>query len=78
MLTPMDASHELRGSIARRVESRTHGRIRDLQVVVSPPTIVLRGRAPSYYTKQLAFHGALDAALAAESGERIVNEIVVG
>ena len=38
------------------------GRIRDLQVACSEGRVILRGRARTYYAKQLAQHAALDVA----------------
>jgi len=44
------------------VRSRTCGMIRGLRVEVVDGTIILSGRAGTYYTKQLATHAALKAA----------------
>lgn len=68
-----DALPELVRTIERRIQVRTFGRIRDLQVMLLGSSIVIRGVVPSYYTKQLALHGALDAIPEAP----IVNEIEV-
>jgi hypothetical protein len=46
--------HELEQHIARR----TGRRVRNLRVEVGPGRVVLRGRATSYYVKQLAQHAA--------------------
>lgn len=37
----------------------THGRIRDLAVEEIQGRVVVKGRVPSYHTKQLAFWAAL-------------------
>jgi osmotically-inducible protein OsmY len=44
------------------VQRRTGFQIRDLQVEVYPDCIVISGRAPTYYAKQLAQHAAMDVA----------------
>lgn len=46
--------------IENEINRRTGRRIRDLDVACEGNRVVLRGRAPSYYLKQLAQHGALD------------------
>jgi hypothetical protein len=65
-------------TLTQRVESRiqqeTHGRIRDLKVEEVQGLVVVRGNAPSYHTKQLALHGALELL----SGRRFSAEITVG
>lgn len=43
---------QLEAQIVRRL----NGRLRDLQVLVRGHGLVLRGRAPSYYVKQLVQH----------------------
>jgi hypothetical protein len=40
-----------------RVLERTNRRVRELAVEVHKDRVVLRGRADSFYTKQLALHG---------------------
>lgn len=50
----------LQNVLERQVRCRTGHRIRDLDIDVSPERIVLRGRATSYYVKQLAQHGVRD------------------
>lgn len=49
-------------SIERQVHSRTSGTIRGLRIEVNDQSVVMTGRAPTYYTKQLATHAVLDAA----------------
>ncbi len=43
------------------VQSRLNGRVRDLRLLVRGHGLVLRGRASTYYAKQLAQHGVMDA-----------------
>jgi hypothetical protein len=53
-LTPMLPELE------RSVHSRTGRRIRGLMIELRPERIVLRGKAQTYYLKQLAQHGVCD------------------
>jgi hypothetical protein len=70
-----DSSRDVLSHVTHRIHSRTHGRIRDLHVEFDGSgTVVLRGRASTYYAKQLAQHGALEAL----AGETVVNAIDVG
>lgn len=50
-------------SLVERLEcsimQTTHGRIRDLAVEEVQGRYVVRGRVPSYHTKQLALHATL-------------------
>ena len=46
--------------IKYRIVQRTARRIQRLEVEVIDKRIVIRGRAPSYYLKQLALQGVLD------------------
>jgi hypothetical protein len=50
----------LRQELERHIHLRTGRRVRDLSVEIEPERVVLRGRAGSYYVKQLAQHGALE------------------
>ncbi|MBX6311944.1 MAG: BON domain-containing protein [Isosphaeraceae bacterium] len=68
-----NTAQELADSLERLIQSRTHGRVRDLRVVLEGQKVVIRGRVSSYYMKQLAQHGALDAL----GGQRLINEIQV-
>ncbi len=65
-------------SISQQVEERvrqaTHGAIRQLVVREERGRILLQGRAPTQYTKQLALCGALQFV----SGEQLRAEITVG
>jgi hypothetical protein len=62
-----ESRSELEQAVRRRIVLRTAGRIRALEVAVFERTIVVRGHADNYYTKQLALHGALD--VLGDSGE---------
>lgn len=46
--------------LERSVQSRTGRRIRELSIELWPEHIVLRGKARTYYLKQLAQHGVRD------------------
>jgi hypothetical protein len=56
------AAESLENQITRLVQSRTGGRIRGLSVVVVDRDVIISGRTPTYYLKQLATHAALDLA----------------
>jgi BON domain len=64
---------ELTSSIKHRIHSRTHGRVWNLHVEIDGQAVVLRGRTSTYYTKQLAQHGALEIT----SDKAVVNDIEV-
>jgi osmotically-inducible protein OsmY len=53
-------SWELRQEVEHQVLCRTGRQIRDLAVELRQGWVVLRGRASSYYLKQLAQHGVRD------------------
>jgi hypothetical protein len=59
--------------IEEAVHTRTGGRIRGLQVTIADGGIVISGRAPTYYTKQLVTHAAMEA------GDELLisNQVVV-
>jgi hypothetical protein len=60
--------------IQQLVASRIRGRIRELQISVRGDTLVISGRATTYYSKQLATHAVLDV-----SDARVIqNDVVVG
>jgi hypothetical protein len=44
-----------------RVQSRLSGRVRDFRLVMAPEGLILRGRACTYYAKQLAQHAVMKA-----------------
>ncbi len=50
----------LETELERQIHSRTGRRIRNLDIELQPERVVLRGRAPTYYLKQLAQHGVRD------------------
>ncbi len=60
--------------LEEQINERTGRRVRNLSVELRPGRVVLRGRADSYYVKQLAQHGLLDS-LPAEL--RVENAITV-
>jgi hypothetical protein len=74
MLSESAKVMRLRQDLARRVHERTGQRVRDLTIEVGTNGIVLRGRSPSYYVKQLAQQGVWE--LLPNVGLR--NAIVVG
>jgi hypothetical protein len=73
MLATTAVDHALLDTIARGVQDRAYGRVRNLEVEERGQSIVLRGMARSYYIKQLALHGALDLV----SDRRVENRIQV-
>jgi hypothetical protein len=50
----------LRVVLETRIRARTGGRLRDLDIELSPEGIVLRGHTSTFYVKQLAQHGIRD------------------
>jgi hypothetical protein len=50
----------LEKTIYRQIRSGTAGRVQALKVGLKGPKLVIGGRAPSYYVKQLALKSALD------------------
>jgi hypothetical protein len=74
MLSIRETARDPIDPIVLRVQSRAHGRVRDLRVERNGEQVILRGRVATYHTKQLAQHGALDAPI----DLRLVNKIVVG
>lgn len=73
MLTMADGTRELLGTIEAQIRNRTFGRLRGLRVELTDEALVLRGIAPTHYTKQLALDGALDLAPTLP----VVNKIIV-
>jgi osmotically-inducible protein OsmY len=67
------STQELTSRIKHRIHSRTHGRVWNLHVEIDGQAVVLRGRTSTYYTKQLAQHGALEIT----NGKSVVNDIEV-
>ncbi len=43
------------------VQSRLGGQVRDFRLEVTEKGLILRGRAPTYYAKQLAQHAVMQA-----------------
>jgi hypothetical protein len=60
--------------VASGVQSRSHGRVRDLKIELAEQMVVMRGRVATYHAKQLAQSGALDML----EEHQLINEIVVG
>ena len=44
-----------------QVQSRLGNRVRDLRLVSQEQGLILQGRAPTYYAKQLAQHAVMEA-----------------
>jgi hypothetical protein len=44
-----------------QIQERTNRRVRNLSLELRPGRVVLRGQTNSYYVKQLAQHGLLEA-----------------
>jgi hypothetical protein len=55
----IEGRRDLAIAIRQRIESRLHGRVRNLVVRILDDTVVLEGQCSTYYTKQLAQHAAL-------------------
>jgi hypothetical protein len=49
------------GRLEEMVRRRVRGQVEDLRVLVLGHGLILRGRAPTYYVKQLAQHAILGA-----------------
>ena len=49
------------GAIETHVQSRLHGRVRDLRLVAGEGGLILQGHAHTYYAKQLAQHAVMEA-----------------
>jgi hypothetical protein len=67
-------SHQLQQDLARRIRERTGQRVRDLAIEFGLHGVVLHGRSPSYYVKQLAQQGVRELL----PGVGVHNAIVVG
>jgi hypothetical protein len=50
----------LREELVSRVRARTGGRLRKLEIQLSPSGVVLHGETTTYHVKQLAQHGIRD------------------
>jgi hypothetical protein len=64
----------LASTIAQAIRHETHNRVRNLGIEQDGPDVIVRGRAASYYIKQLAHRAALDFL----EGGHLFNEIQVG
>lgn len=53
-------STQLQAELERHVNARTNHRVRNLAIEVVSEAVILRGRASTYYVKQLAQHGIRD------------------
>lgn len=53
--------HQQLAQIEERLRTRLTGRVRDLQLLLHENGVVLRGRARTYYAKQLAQHAVMEA-----------------
>ncbi len=73
------STEDLTAAIARWVQQRTHWQVWNLKVLVQSGVVCLTGRCKSYYSKQLALEGALDACADLESlaTAQVSNEIEV-
>lgn len=71
--TPRGVSN-LASSLISRIEARTHGQVRDLNVELDPEQVVITGKARTHYAKQLAQHGVMDLI----QERAIINRIIVG
>ena len=63
----------LRKELETHVRARTGGRLRDLDIKLSPEGVVLLGSATTFYIKQLAQHGVRELL----PDVRLRNDIVV-
>jgi hypothetical protein len=55
----LDIPH-LRLELETRIRARTGGRLRKLDIELSPDGVVLHGETTTYHVKQLAQHGIRD------------------
>src|SRR5262249_48301712 len=72
----LNVVNAMQQTITRRIRQQTNGRIQLLEVEVQGGTVIVRGRSPSYYIKQLALQGVLDV-LAADGRMRVEHNIEV-
>jgi len=54
------ASPQFLAELERHVNARTSRRVRNLAIEMVPEAVILRGRASTYYVKQLAQQGVRD------------------
>ena len=69
------AKDALAARVEVRIEGRVRGRINGLHVLCSDDSIILCGRARTYYAKQLAQKAALDLP---DRALPLINKIAVG
>lgn len=75
----LDEAERMAASIEARIQTETHGEIRDLSVKIHGSDILLQGRCPSFYSKQRAQEAAKMAAARMAAGHhRVHNAIEVG
>jgi hypothetical protein len=60
LLQTAEVKQALERALERQITRRTWGRLQALDVEVTDNLVVVRGRAPSYYLKQLALQGVLE------------------
>lgn len=63
---------DLEQAIKRQILLQTRGRVRQVEVEFIGKRVVIRGRAPSFYLKQLAIQGVLEAL-----GHSVSNQIEI-
>jgi len=54
-----EAADPLVATIKGEIRTLTRGGVKDLEVIVQPEAVLLRGRCSSFYCKQLAQHAAM-------------------
>jgi hypothetical protein len=59
--TTPNAENNFLRHISEQIEYRTWRRVRDLQVKIHDGQLVVEGKTPSYYVKQLALRAICDA-----------------
>jgi hypothetical protein len=74
LLCPELLSEQEREKLELHLQLRLNGRVRDLRVDVAENGLVIRGRAMTYYAKQLAQHIVMEMT----STPILANEIHVG
>lgn len=74
LLMQMVEDLDLAERVGRALAATGYGPMRDIQVTVQARLVILEGRAPSYYLKQVA----QASALAVPGVERVRNDLEVG
>jgi osmotically-inducible protein OsmY len=72
-LRPLEAQRRKLARIKRAIRRRTNGDVQELAVELRLGILLLRGRCPSFYCKQVAQQTAMHLV----PGEEIINEIEV-